>query len=102
MKIPQKFHTRKMLASDWSTYFVYPQNNRGNPFLVASCPLIGRRHDNKHYVTQVQVRRFPKYCTLVIKSLSKIMLRNGFKNFDDHRITSTKPNQSLIGVLISK
>ena len=35
-EIPQKFHTRyvKMLVSDWTTYFVYPQNNRGNPFLV--------------------------------------------------------------------
>ena len=52
------------------------------------------------YITQVQVRRFSKYCTLVIKSLSEIMLRNGFKNLDYHRIT--KPKQSLISVLISK
>ena len=34
MKIHQKFHTHKMLASDRTMYFVYPQNNRGNPFLV--------------------------------------------------------------------
>ena len=32
-----------MLASDWTTYFVYPQNNRENPFLVIEC-----RHDSKH------------------------------------------------------
>ena len=50
------------------------------------------------YVTEVQVRGIPKYCSLVIKSLSEIMLRNGFKNFDDRRIT--KPKQSLISVWI--
>ena len=99
---PSKFHARKMLACDWTMYFVYPQNNRGKweiPSSCASCSLIGCRHDNKHLDTHIQVWGIPKYCAVMIKSLSEIMLRNGFKNFDDRRIT--KPKQSFISVLIS-
>ena len=101
MKVPQKFHTRKMLASDWSTYFVYPQNNQGNPFPVRQLFSDWCRHDKKHlrHISRLQVREFPKYCTIVIKSPSKVMLRNGFKKFDDHKIP--KPKQTLSSVSIS-
>ena len=57
------------------------------PSSCTSCSLIWRRHDNMHLRHIIQVRGFPKYCSLVIKSLSEIMLRNGFRSFDDHRFT---------------
>ena len=98
MKIPQSFTlVRCWLLIGQCTLFTLKMIGK-IPSSCASCSLIGRRHDNKHYVTHIQVRGIPKYCSHD-KSLSEIMLRNGFKNFDDRRIT--KPKQSLISVLIS-